>query len=50
MRRRGGRHEEHALEAKPGVRLGGDDEMTDVRRVEAATDDAEARACLDARR
>src|SRR5665647_688674 len=44
--RRGRRHEEHALETEPRVRLGGDDEMADVRRVETAADDAEARACL----
>src|SRR5665647_502184 len=46
VRRRGRRHEEHALETEPRVRLGGDDKMADVRRVETAADDAEARACL----
>ena len=44
--RRGGRKEEHTLETEPPAGLRGDDEMADVRRVEAAADDAEERACL----
>ena len=43
VRRRGGRHEEDALETEGVARLGGDDEMRDVRRVEASAQDAQAR-------
>ena len=43
VRRRRGRHEQDALEAERGQRLGGDDEVAEVRRVEAAAEHAEAR-------